>query len=120
MVFLTKLREYMPDRVYRILNKARNYKSKAINKIHKFRKSNNKKALINKKLPIISILRQGGSVYYTALYEKLPVEDKSILLESKHGEDVAGNIFALLQELSKPEYGHYREISTAGRVIPQI
>jgi len=108
MVFLTKLREYMPDRVYRILNKARNYKSKAINKIHKFRKSNNKKALINKKLPIISILRQGGSVYYTALYEKLPVEDKSILLESKHGEDVAGNIFALLQELSKPEYGHYR------------
>lgn len=104
MVLITKLREYMPNRVYDFLKKIKNI----FVKLNRFRKSNEKLALIKKKLPFILVLMRKGSVYYTHFYEKAEVLPKNILLESKHGEDIAGNIFALLKELSKDEYKDYK------------
>ncbi|MDD4112285.1 MAG: CDP-glycerol glycerophosphotransferase family protein [Herbinix sp.] len=103
MIRITKLREYMPNRIYDALKRLKNIFAK----LNKFRKSNGKISIIKKKLPFISVLLRRGPVYYTHLYEKLEVVHKDILLESKHGEDVAGNIFALLMELSKDKYQDY-------------
>ncbi len=103
MVRLTKIREYMPNRLYDFLKRVRNFMAK----LNRFRKSKSKLSLIKKKLPIISVMLKRGLVYYTHLYEKLKVLPNDILLESKHGEDIAGNIFAILKELSKDVYKNY-------------
>lgn len=108
MLFLTKLREYMPNKVYNLTKRFRNLAKKWSTRFKKLKRSKSKKAFILKKLPLLRIFKQKGSVYYTGLYEKLPIAERDILLESKHGEDVAGNIFALLKELSRDTYEDYR------------
>jgi CDP-glycerol glycerophosphotransferase (TagB/SpsB family) len=77
-------------------------------RIRKFKKSSNRMALIKRKLPFLGILMQSGAVYYTRMYEKLVVNPKDILFESKHGEDIAGNIFALIKELAGEPYKEFR------------
>lgn len=108
MVRITKIREYTPNRLYNLIKHLRDFGKGVLRKLNKFRRSRSKLAMIKKKLPFLSVLLQKGSVYYTHLYEKLAVDDRLILLESKHGEDVAGNIFAFLKELSKNEYDDYK------------
>ncbi len=45
---------------------------------------------------------------YIGYRERLPIDEKAILLESQHGGVVGGNIFALLKELCEgPEYAEY-------------
>ena len=59
-----------------------------------------------KKIPgILSDLKR-NSRYYCKLY-KTPLKEKHILIESKNGGDLAGNMFAILRELAKPEYDEY-------------
>lgn len=108
MVFLTNIREYMPNSIYKIITRIRNNSQNWIRRLKKLKHSNSKISFIVNRLPFLGILTQKEPVYYTKLYEKLEVAPKDILLESKHGEDVAGNIFALLKELSKEEYQDYR------------
>ena len=108
MISITKVREYMPNKLYNLFIKTRNAAKNLLNKLKTFRRSKSKLKMIKKKLPLLTILAQRGSVYYTGLYNKLKVAPKDILLESKHGEDVAGNIFILLKELSKEAYKEYR------------
>lgn len=103
MIRITKLRELMPNKLYNLLKRGRNF----LSKLNRFRKSKSKLSIIKKKLPIISVMMKKGPVYYTHAYDKLTILQKDILLESKHGEDVAGNIFALLKELSKEKYKDY-------------
>ncbi|TAH72109.1 MAG: glycosyltransferase family 2 protein [Anaerolineaceae bacterium] len=103
MVRITRLREYMPNRIYDLLKRGRNF----LSKLNKFRKSKSKMSKIKKKLPFISVMMRRGYVYYTHVYEKLNILPNDIFLESKHGEDIAGNIFALLKELSKDKYKAY-------------
>ena len=38
-------------------------------------------------------------VEYTKYYLKLPVSENQVLFESKHGDDVAGNIFHMLMAM---------------------
>lgn len=47
-----------------------------------------------------------NSRYYRKYYH-LPLQEKHILVESKSGGDLAGNMFAILCELAKPEYADY-------------
>lgn len=108
MILNTIVREYTPHVIIRILAKLRNMKNKWKRRLKKFTKSKNKLRLIKKKLPLLAILKESGAVYYTRLFEKLPVAPKDILLESKHGEDLAGNIFALIKELSGAPYQQFR------------
>lgn len=49
-----------------------------------------------------------ASYRYTSYYKKCKVNDRFILLESKHGEDIAGNIFQMLIVLQSPEYKEYK------------
>lgn len=58
-------------------------------------------------------LRSKGDDYYARMrYSKylktLPIDEHAIVLESEHGVKCDGNIFYLLRELAKPEYGEYR------------
>jgi Putative glycosyl/glycerophosphate transferases involved in teichoic acid biosynthesis TagF/TagB/EpsJ/RodC len=108
MLRMTRIREATPEFAAKIILRMRNLKRKLMKKYQRFKRSPNKMALIKKKLPLLAVLKQGGSVYYTKMYEKLPVAAKDILLESKHGEDLAGNIFAILCELSKASYKEFR------------
>ena len=47
------------------------------------------------------------SFYYTRAYNKYDVDKNYIFLESKHGEDIAGNIFNILRSLQKEEFQNY-------------
>lgn len=108
MIRLTRVREYTPEVVAKTFLKLRDFSKKLNKKFKKFKKSKDRLSLIKKKLPFLHILLQNGSVYYTKMYEKLSVNPKDILFESKHGEDIAGNIFALMKELTKENYLEYR------------
>lgn len=108
MIRLTRIREYTPEIVAKFFLKLRDFNKKLKKKYNKFKKSKDRLSLIKKKLPFLRILMQNGSVYYTKMYEKLSVNPKDILFESKHGEDIAGNIFALMKELTKESYREYR------------
>jgi len=108
MLMLTMLREITPEFAMRAFKNNRDRLSKWKGRFKKFIKSSNRLSLIKKRLPLLSVLSQGGSVYYTRMYEKLAIRPKEILFESKHGEDVAGNIFAMLKELMQEEYSGYR------------
>lgn len=45
--------------------------------------------------------------YYTVCVLRNPVSENTILLESKHGEDLAGNIFQILKVLKEEKYKTY-------------
>lgn len=108
MLRMTRIREITPKFVVKIFSRQRNVKKKWRKRYRKFMRSTDRMGLIKKKFPLLAILKQSGSVYYTRMYEKLPVASKDILFESKHGEDLAGNIFALIKELMNEAYKDYR------------
>lgn len=41
--------------------------------------------------------------HYIKYYENLPIDEKSVLLESQHGTEISGNIFYIVDYLSKNE-----------------
>lgn len=47
-----------------------------------------------------------NTCYFRAYYKK-PIREKYILIESKNGSDLAGNMFQILLELTGPEYSEY-------------
>lgn len=107
MLRLAKIREYMPNKLYKLITKLRKGKNALQNKWKKFRGSKNKLNVIKKKLPFLSLFKFKESMYYTkCLRQRL--HPNVILLESKHGEDLAGNIFTLIKELSGEAYQDYR------------
>jgi CDP-glycerol glycerophosphotransferase len=108
MVLMTTIREYTPFIIIRILRKLRNTAAVWKSRLKKFLKSDSKKKLIARKIPFITMLKRSSPACYISMLKKLPVDPKVILLESKHGEDVAGNIFALLRELTNGEYEGYQ------------
>ncbi|MFT4145429.1 MAG: CDP-glycerol glycerophosphotransferase family protein [Mobilitalea sp.] len=115
MISLTRTREITPDRVMSLFLRIRNVKSRWGSKIKRFIKSKDRVKMIKKKLPIVKIMKQGGSVFYTNMYEKLSIRPNDILFESKHGEDIAGNIFALIREMHKEEYKDYNILLAMSR-----
>lgn len=50
-----------------------------------------------------------GKSAYAKYYDKLPIDDKVILLESQHGKEFNGNIFRIAQYLgTDPQYQDYK------------
>ena len=58
---------------------------------------------------ILKKLRQGSwfPFYYT-LWHRTKVDPRTVLLESRHGQALESNIYALLKELAKEEYHAFR------------
>lgn len=105
------MRERVPGKVYRVAVKFISLKDKIVNKWIKFKKTKKKMAAINKKLHklrIFKLFNMPLDLKYTKYYEKLAVNDKVILFESKHGDDLAGNIFNMLYEMGRDSYKDFR------------
>ncbi|WMJ89818.1 bifunctional glycosyltransferase/CDP-glycerol:glycerophosphate glycerophosphotransferase [Anaerocolumna sp. MB42-C2] len=105
------LRERIPSKVYNLFLKLSGYKDKFVNKWRKFVKTKKKMAAINKKirkLRIFKLFKKPLDLKYTKYYETLAVNDKLILFESKHGDDLAGNIFNMILETGRDKYRDFR------------
>lgn len=100
--------ETSPKIFLKIQKKLNKIKQNWNKKYRKFKRSKNKKALIARKLPFLKIFNMPMSARYTKAYNKFGVKDNVILLESKHGADIAGNIFSILQEISKETYQNFK------------
>ncbi|MGI6007454.1 MAG: bifunctional glycosyltransferase/CDP-glycerol:glycerophosphate glycerophosphotransferase [Ruminococcus sp.] len=70
------------------------------------------KKLLFKNFKILRLFKMPDSFRYTRAFEKYSVDKKLIFLESKHGEDLAGNIFNFLRILQQKEYEDYRIMLT--------
>lgn len=120
MLQITVLREFIPEAVIQLMKKCRDLVRVWKSKIYTLRQATNRKELLKKTLPFVSLILKDNATYYTKLYDTLPVISENILLESKHGEDLGSNIFALLQELSKREYqNHHILLSMDAKLIPR-
>lgn len=58
-------------------------------------------------LKVKRLFHMPSSFYYTKAYNRYKVDKSYIFLESKHGEDIAGNIFNILRSLQKEEFKNY-------------
>lgn len=68
------------------------------------KKKSIKKKIVGIKNKIFTRMKLG--TYYRA-YEKKPIKERAILVESKNGDDLAGNMFAVVKELSGSDYSEY-------------
>ncbi len=105
------MRERIPSILYKVGTKIIDIKDKFVNKWRKFKKTKNKMAAINKglrKLRIFKLFNMPLDLKYTKYYETLAVNDKVILFESKHGDDLAGNIFNMIFETGRDKYKDFR------------
>lgn len=64
-----------------------------------FWKRKHKLRYLREKIPLFKLFSMPRDVEYTKYYLKYPVSENEVLFESKHGEDVAGNIFAMLRAM---------------------
>lgn len=104
-------RDKIPSRVYHLLLKTQGKLDKLSRKWKKFKKSKKKITFIKnkfKKSKICKLFYLPTDMKYTKYYETLKVNDKVILFESKHGDDLAGNIFHMIYETARDKYRDYR------------
>lgn len=101
------MREKVPAILYKIVIKIGKIKDKIVKKWRKFKKAKSKTQAMKKSLKNLRIFKLFNlplDVKYTKYYETLGVNDKIILFESKHGDDLAGNIFNMIYELGRDKY----------------
>lgn len=104
-------RDRIPGRFYKLLIKINGLSEKIKGKWKKFSKSKSKLKLIQKKLnkiKIFKVFNMPVDYKYTKYFESLSVNSKDILFESKHGDDLAGNIFNMIYETGRDKYKDYR------------
>lgn len=97
-----------PTTFKKVRKKFKSFTRKIKGKWRKFKRSKKKKQLIMKKLKFLKLFNLPAIYQYTKYYETCKVEDKTILFESKHGEDMAGNIFNMMLETKRPEYHGFK------------
>lgn len=70
------------------------------------KKKKKKKKSLKKRIRQLKrkIVKKLQDAYYINRFYKCPVKENTVLIESKHGEDVAGNMFYILKQFSSPEY----------------
>lgn len=108
LVKLVKEEDSAPSSFKKVCKKIKSISMKLSKKLKNFIKSKKKKQLILKKLKFLKLFNLPATYQYTKFYETCPVEENTILFESKHGDDMAGNIFNMLLELKKDAYRHFK------------
>lgn len=120
MLRLATEREYIPVLVFKAFRKLRNLANKLKSKIKKFLKAKNKRKFIKNSIPGIKLVKLPKDVKYTRYYEALSVNENDVLYESKHGEDVAGNIFRMILAMKEERYRKFHIMLTLKeKLIPQ-
>ena len=104
MLRIATIREYVPIILVKIGRKVKNLIHKFKAKFKKFLKAKNKKKYLKQRIPGRKLVKQPKDVKYTRFYEKLKVNENEVLYASKHGEDVAGNIFRMLLAMKEEKY----------------
>lgn len=107
MLRMTVVREYTPFFIVKILRKGRDFLVKWKRRVKVLLTSTQKRELIKKKIPFLNLLKKDSPACYMKMLKKYPVNPSEILLESKHGEDLGGNIFAILAELTNERYKNF-------------
>ena len=97
-----------PTALVKVRKKFKSFSTKINGKWNKFKRSKKKKQLIMNKLKFLKLFHLPATYQYTKFYESCPVEEKTILFESKHGDDMAGNIFNMILETKREEYKDFK------------
>lgn len=73
------------------------------------KKARSKSKFISKKFKILRLAKMPATYKYTKAYLRYSVDKNMVLFESKHGEDIAGNIFQMLMCFhQKEEFSKYQ------------
>ena len=112
MLRTATIREYTPMFYVKIMRKVKKIQDKIKGKWKKFSKAKNKVRFIYNRIPGIKLLHLPNDVRYTMYYEKCSVNEKDVLFESKHGDDIAGNIFMMLQAMGDEKYSDFHIMLT--------
>ncbi|MBE5963175.1 MAG: glycosyltransferase [Lachnospiraceae bacterium] len=112
MLRVAVTREYLPVICVKIGRKGMSIIKKCRDKVKAFNKIKNKKKYIKQKLPFLKLFKLPRDVRYTRFYEKFPVNENDVLFESKHGEDVAGNVFQMILAMKEEKYRKFHIMLT--------
>lgn len=98
------LREKLPLPVLQAGIKVRRFFIKRKKKWDTFCKRKHKLRYLKEKSSLLKLFSLPRDIEYTRYYLKLPVSENQVLFESKHGEDVAGNIFHMLLAMKAEQF----------------
>lgn len=107
-----KIRERMPLRMVAFRVRAARKLRKRKEAWNAFAKRRHKLRYLKDKIALFKLFSLPRDVEYTKYYLKLPVTERDVLFESKHGEDVAGNIFQMLFAMRAEEFRSLRVLLT--------
>ena len=96
MLRLLWIREKMPLKILRASIRIRRYFTKKKKNWDIFLKRKHKLRYLKERSSLLKLFSMPRDVEYTKYYRKLPVSVNQVFFESKHGDDVAGNIFRML------------------------
>ena len=77
-----------------------------------FKKRKHKLQYLKNRIPLFKLFSLPRDVEYTRYYLKHPVSQADVLFESKHGEDVAGNVFHMLLAMKDEQFRHLNVMLT--------
>lgn len=98
------LREKLPLPLLQAGIRARRFFIKRKKKWDTFSKRKHKLRYLKEKSALFKLFSLPRDIEYTKYYRKLPVSENQVLFESKHGEDVAGNIFHMLLAMKAEQF----------------
>ncbi len=104
MLRLLWVREKMPLGLLRMSIRVRRALAKKKEGFDAFRKRRHKLRYLKEKSSLRKLFSMPRDVEYTKYYRKLAVVENQVFFESKHGEDVAGNIFYMLLAMRGEEF----------------
>lgn len=108
-----KKEEYLPLAAIKLRAKRKRFKGKIKRIWRKFKKSKHKFRFFSSRMPWLKLFHLPKDVVYTRYYEKLAVDESLVLFESKHGDDLAGNIFYMLMAMKEESYRKFRIVLVA-------
>ena len=107
MLRIMRRREHMPVGMIKLKVKLRDYFEIKKKAWRLFAKRKNKFRHWKQNSTFLKIFSLPRDVQYTRYYLKMPVSANQVLVESKHGEDVAGNMFRMLYEMRDEKYRQF-------------
>lgn len=103
-----KKEERLPLAAIKLRSKLKASKKKLKRGWRKFKRSQHKFRFLCSRIPFLKLFHLPKDVVYTRYYEKLPVNENLVLFESKHGDDLAGNIFYMLMAMKEERYRKFQ------------
>ncbi|MDE7210053.1 MAG: CDP-glycerol glycerophosphotransferase family protein [Lachnospiraceae bacterium] len=107
MLRLLWVREKMPLGILRTSIRVRRFFAKKKENWNLFWKRKHKLRYLKGKSSLLKLFSLPRDVEYTKYYQKLPVSENQVFFESKHGEDVAGNIFHMLLAMKAEQFRRF-------------